>query len=364
MVHFGDFMSCWDVSRTGRHTLVRRAGECLVVLALVVFRTYATQAEAPRPLRVITLPDASGLVAADASRRLTAARDNGVDAVFIPISIYSADDPAGAEAIDSVIRAARERGLRVHASVPIMVAVPAGALPASRDHVVYRHPEWLMVPREMALELQAVDPRSPDYLGRLARWTRAHSDRVDGIYVSPLQPDAASHIVDAVRRLASRYQLDGVHFDGVRFPGRDFDYGVRSLDMFRDQMRRTLLVEERLRIDTVEALDPFGYPEELPDEWERFRTTQLTALIAQLRTAVASARRDIVVSAAAIPGADIALTAHLQDWRTWFDNRFVDALTGSAATTTTLLYSYEALVDPPAGGAGATAAPMAGSPSP
>jgi uncharacterized lipoprotein YddW (UPF0748 family) len=364
MVHFGDFMSCLDVSRTRAHALVRRGGEWLVVLAIVVFHTYATQADAPRPVRVMSLPPASDLSAADASRRLSAARDNGIDTVFVPMSIYGADGGPDAAAIDVVIRTAHERGLRVHASLRIIAAVPPGPLPASRDHVVYRHPEWLMVPREMALELQTADPRSPDYLGRLARWTRAHSDRVDGIYVSPLQPDAASHIVDAVRRLVSRYAVDGLHLDGVRFPGRDFDYGVRSLDMFRSSMRRVLPAGERLRIDTVAAIDPFGYPEELPDAWQRFRTTQLTSLIAQLRTAVAAARPDVIVSAAAVPGADIALTDHLQDWRTWLDNGFVDALTGDSATTTTLLYSYEALVDPPADRTHAAAAPTAGSASP
>jgi hypothetical protein len=35
----------------------------------------------------------------------------------------------------------------------------AGELPLSRDHVVYRHPEWLMVPRALAEDLLKVAHR-------------------------------------------------------------------------------------------------------------------------------------------------------------------------------------------------------------
>ena len=340
-------MSCRGVNRASSSALARHAGACLAVLAAIVCQPPGTGAQAARTVRVLSLPPASELTPAEATRRFSAAREDGIDTVFVPLSIYDVNGPE-ADAIDVVIRGARERGLRVHASVPVMLAVPAGPLPASRDHVVYRHPEWLMVPREMALELQAVDLRSPDYLGRLTRWTRANRDRTDGIYVSPLQPEAAAYLAGAAGRLAARYAVDGIHFEGVQFPSRDFDYGARSLDAFRSTMRRTLLPLERIRIDDVERVDPFGYPEELPDEWQRFRATQLTALIAQLRTAVTAARPGTIISAAAVPGAEIALANHLQDWRTWVDNGFVNALTGSAAATTTLLYSYEALINPPA----------------
>jgi uncharacterized lipoprotein YddW (UPF0748 family) len=242
-----------------------------------------------------------------------------------------------------------------------MMAARAGQLPSPRDHVIYRHPEWLMVPRELALDMRNLDPRYPDYIGKLARWTRAHSDRADGIYLSPLQPDAAAHIADAVRRIVSRYAIDGIHLEGLGFPGPDFDYSDRSLDAFRNMMRRTLPAGERARLDEIEAIDPFGYPEELPDEWRRFRTTSLTSLVARLGTVIRTERPAAVISADIVPGAELALSTHLQDWRTWVDNQFVDALGGRAArAATTLVFSYETLVDPAR--ASTSGAAAAGSP--
>lgn len=342
MVPFGDFMSCAEVNRESRQALARGAAVCLLMAAVISLGPpSATRAE-PRAIRALSLA-AADLDAGAAPRRLLAARDSGIDTVFVPVSIHA--EPADA-AIEAFIREAHGRGLRVHAAIPILFAAPAGPLPLAREHAIYQHPEWLMVPRELAIELQEIDGRSPDYLGRLARWTRGHPDRIDGLYLSPLQPEAAAFVADAVGRLVSRHAFDGVHFEAVRFPDLAFDYSARARDVFRGDVRRSLSPAERTRIDDVERIDPFAFPDELPDEWRRFRRTRLTTLVARLRTAVKAARPNAIVSASAVAGARHALDDHLQDWRTWADNGFVDALAGPAAATTTLLFSYESLLDP------------------
>lgn len=347
MVPFDDFMSCGEVNRASLQALVRIALVCLLAAAAAMLPPLPVHAE-PKAIRAVSL-SAADLATSDAPLRLTAVRDSGVDTVFIPVSLH---DEIPAQTIDAIIRDAHARGLRVHAAIPLMLAAPAGALPLSRQHVIYEHPEWLMVPREMAIELQPLDIHSPGYLGRLARWTRANTSRVDGLYLSPLQPDAAAFVTEAVRRVVSRHDWDGVHFEAAGFPGRTFDYSVRALEVFREEMRRTLPPAERARIDEVELIDPFAYAEELPDAWQRFRTARLTALVAQLRTVVRDARPGAIVSAAATGGPNRALADHLQDWRTWADSGFVDALSGPPAKTT-LLFSYETLIDsvgPSAGG--------------
>ena len=103
--------------------------------------------------------------------------------------------------IGETLTQAHAAGLRVHAWIDVTFATPPDEFPSARDHVIYQHPEWLMVPRAIAAELLAVDNHGPDYIGRLARWTRLNTSRVDGLYISPLQPDAATHIAETVRGL-------------------------------------------------------------------------------------------------------------------------------------------------------------------
>jgi uncharacterized lipoprotein YddW (UPF0748 family) len=227
--------------------------------------------------------------------------------------------------IADTIAQAHAAGMRVHAWIDVVRVAPAGELPFARDHVIYQHPEWLMVPRALAAELLPVDVHSPDYLGRMVRWTRTN-DRIDGVYLSPAVPEAASYLAEMVRGVLQHYAVDGVYLDHVGYPAADFDYGTRSIAAFRDFMRGQLPLAERQRIDSIQALDPFAYPNELPDQWRSFRLAQLTSLVARLRSTVKSIRPEAIVSAAVTSDAQSADRDNLQDWRTWAENGFVDAL--------------------------------------
>jgi uncharacterized lipoprotein YddW (UPF0748 family) len=264
----------------------------------------------------------------DAIRKMVAsAATAGFNTLFVQVAADPGERPQpGFDAIGETLAQAHAAGLRVHAWVDVALAAASDGLPSARDHVIYQHPEWLMVPRAIAAELLASDSHNPDYVGRLARWTRANSTRVDGLYISPVQPAAAAHVAEAVRELVSRYALDGVYLDHVEYPGDDFDYSRRSIEVFGDFMRSQLLPAERDRIAAIEAIDSFAYPDQFPDQWRLFRQSQLTALVARLRSTVKAARPSAVVSAAVTADAAIAEHDKLQDWRTWLDGGFLDAL--------------------------------------
>ena len=323
----------------------RRVWWCALIAALAW--------PAPQPLHGADRPETiravrvgAALTSSDAPRRVvSSALDAGFNTIFIPIPLDESLRAPDAAAIDALIAEARQRGLRVHAVVSVMRAAAPGELPSPRLHVIYRHSEWLMVPRELAVEMLDVDPRGPDYVGRLARWTRAHPERAGGLHLSPLLPAVADYVTAEVARIAAAHALDGVHFEGIRFPGDDFDYSRGALEAFRTAILPALSAEERARIDGVARIDPFGYASELPDEWRRFRIARLTALVTRLSSAVRAARPDAIVSAGIVSGAERALVNHLQDWRTWLDNRFVDALSDSAVAGATLLSSYDTLLD-------------------
>lgn len=296
-----------------------------LLCALTVVLTPLSAAGRSDEVRALWVRRAS-LESADAIRRMvTSASTAGFNTLFV----QAVDDAAGAAQFDPIgetIAQAHAAGMRVHAWVDVTRVTAPGELPFARTHVIYQHPEWLMVPRAIAAELLAIEAHSPDYVGRLARWTRNNTDRIDGLYISPLQPEAAAHVAEVVRDLVRRYAVDGVYLDHVQYPAIDFDYSAASMAEFRDFMRGQLSLAERQRIDAVETIDPFAYPNELPDQWRLFRQSQLTALVARLRSTVKAARPDAIVSAAVTADAAVAVNSRLQDWRTWLENGFLDAL--------------------------------------
>jgi uncharacterized lipoprotein YddW (UPF0748 family) len=316
--------------------MTRRVGGAVLALLLAALMT-ARPVAAAAGMRVVPLAALASREAFDTI--LSSAVASGEQTLLVPVTLFDVPPVTLAEMVST----ARTRGLRVVAAVDVTRVAGANEWPASRDNVIYTHPEWLMVPRELALDLSRLDARSPDYAGRLARWARANAGKAMGLYLSPVHTDVAAFVAGAVRRLVERIPFDGVQFDTARYPSGDFDYSRLSLEELRRQIRPGLSPEERRRLDGIEALDPLAYVNEFPDVWRRFRQTQLTALVVRARTAVKSVRPDAIVSA--VVGSDplAALSDYLQDWPTWLDNRFIDAVsvdqrdaTGGAAPSPAL----------------------------
>lgn len=276
-----------------------------------------------------------------------AARASGFNTLFIQVrgrgeAYYAsaieprasdlASQPLAFDPLDEAIDAAHAAGMRVHAWVNVNLVASAHDLPDDRGHVAYRHPDWLMVPRAIVQELAGVEGHSPAYAGKISRWVRAQSN-VEGLYLSPVLPEAAAYSESIVAEVARRYPLDGVHLDYIRYPGADFDYSRYAVAEFRNEMKAELPAATRAALDAQAETDPFAWPDGLPERWSQFRRARLTALAMRLRTAVKNARPSAIVTAAVTPDFADAFSQRLQDWRTWLENGILDAVCPMAYTT-------------------------------
>lgn len=247
----------------------------------------------------------------------------------------------GFDPLQATLDAARSAGLRVHAWLAVNLVSSAAELPAAREHVIYRNPEWLMVPRELAVEMRRIDLRSPAYVGRLSRWTRSHLEDVEGLYTSAVVPAAAAHVAAIVREIAERYPVDGIHLDYARYPNEDFDYSPAAIQEFRSAVRSELGPAEWQELTARETLDPLAFPSALADRWNAFRRSRLTALVMRARTALKAARPGAVLSAAVVPDERQAFGSRLQDWRTWAAQGLLDALCPMAYTPDAGLFEQQ-----------------------
>ncbi|MGB2715796.1 MAG: family 10 glycosylhydrolase [Vicinamibacterales bacterium] len=278
---------------------------------------------------------------------IQSARDNGFNALLVQIrgrgdAYYqsrleprSADlsrQPDSFDPLASVIEAARPAGLQVHAWVNVNLVSSAVDLPGAREHLIHRHPEWLMVPRDLAQDLATVDPESPAYVGKLARWTRGQAAGIEGLYSSPLVPAAVEHTVAVVRDITKRYRIDGVHLDYIRYPTERFDYSRAAIRAFNATIRPKLTAAVRRDLDSLERDDLFAYPDAFPGEWRQFRVDRLTALVRRLRDTVKEERQDALVTVATAPDLQEARERRLQDWGAWLESGLVDAVCPMAYT--------------------------------
>ena len=291
-------------------------------------------------MRAFWIPSSSMSSTLNIRRAISSAVSSGYDAVIAPLAIGARSDSDSFDAGEELLREARERGVAAHLSVTVNMVASADELPASRDHVIYQHPEWLMVPRQIATEMLTIDARSPAYLGRMARWTRANVDRVAGLYVSPLDPAATQYLVNAVVTAVGRYAVDGVFLDAVEFPGEDFDYSRETLEAFRRSIIPDLSDAERGRYEARAEAEPLLYTRAFPERWRAFRVDHLTDLLTQLRETVRTARPGAVVSAAVAPD-PVEAARRLQDWPAWLAKGLIDVVCPMASTTDSAAFASQ-----------------------
>jgi uncharacterized lipoprotein YddW (UPF0748 family) len=277
-----------------------------------------------------------------------AAKDHGFNTLFVQVrgrgdAHYTggpeprASDllrqPDSFDPLATVLDSAHAAGLRVHAWVNVNLISSAVELPVAREHIIYRHPAWLMVPRDIAQELATMEPESPGYVGKLARWTRTQAGDLEGLYASPILPEAADYVAAIAGDLVKRYQVDGIHLDYARYPSDRFDYSRAAIREFRAWMRSRISDSARRTVEEQESIDLFAYPDAFPEEWRTFRTARMTALVDRVRTSVKRQRPQLIVSAAVAPDAKEAVQRRLQDWSAWLDAGYIEAICPMAYAT-------------------------------
>ena len=167
----------------------------------------------------------------------------------------------------------------------------------------------------------------------LSRYARDNSERIEGLYLSAIQPAAADYTVSVIADIAARYAVDGIHIDYARFPSDDFDYSPGALAQFREDVLPDLSAAERRDYAKRARGRPAFYTQMFPQRWQDFRRARMTALATRLRAAVKRARPEAVFSAAVWPEPNEAATRRFQDWRRWVQDGLLDVICPMAYTT-------------------------------
>lgn len=243
--------------------------------------------------------------------------------------------------LELTIREAHARGMAVHAWVNTHLVWSGPRLPLDRTHLVNARPDWLAVPRSLARGLWRMDPFEDGYAEALRRYAGRNPETVEGMYSSPSHPGVQERLHDVWMDLAERYELDGIHFDYVRFPSGDFDYSRGALDRFRTWVAPRLGAHRLAQLDDAYRSDPFAFTDALPDAWDEFRRAQITGLVERIYRGVKARRPDLVVSAAVFANVEDAYAARFQDWRAWLDRGILDVVVPMAYTPSNELFTRQ-----------------------
>jgi uncharacterized lipoprotein YddW (UPF0748 family) len=255
-----------------------------------------------------------------------------------------ANQPANFDPLAVTIAEAHRFGIKVHAWINIYLVANIESLPRSKEHLIYKHPEWVMVPRGVAAELYGVAPSSPEYLDRIIEHTRGNRYELEGLFVSPAHPGVKENLLNIWKEIATRYEVDGLHFDYVRYPNPQYDYSRNSIDRFRDELERTLSDEERETLAGEFQNDPLVYATKFAPRYAQFQRNQVTELVERIYKGVKKVKPQAVISAAVFANEEDALRSRFQDWKEWLRMGCLDVVCPMAYTPDTETFRKQMLV--------------------
>ena len=339
---------------------VKRALFALCILAAAcATRSALDDRGARREVRALWVVRTS-LTSAEAIEKLVAdARAGGINTLVVQVrgrgdAYYRShreprasalrDQPAGFDPLALVVARGHAAGIRVHAWINTHLVANLADLPVESEHVFVKHPEWLAVPRKAAEELLAMDARDPRYVARIIQVSREDLSELEGLYTSPAHPAVQDHIAGVFRDVAQNYDVDGVHFDYVRYPSPAFDYNRTAVERFRKAVEPTLGEAERSALAALAADHPLVYTERLPAAWDQFRRDQITALVARISREVKAVKPRLQVTAAVFANDEDAFFRRFQDWKSWLEQGFLDAVCPMAYTADTDVWKRQIAV--------------------
>ncbi len=229
--------------------------------------------------------------------------------------------PKGFDPLNQIIRRAHADGMEVHAWINVYLVWSAGAPPRSVLHAVNAHPDWISV-RADGRRLVEMLPQE------------FQEERLEGMYLSPGNPEVKRNLREIVREIVTRYDVDGIHLDYIRYPEPTVGYDAATRTAFEREFGVDPIQIDAPDSTTLAVIGADRIPD-LRARWIQWKRDQVTDLVRSIRSDLDLMGRPLKLTAAVIADQNAALNRYLQDWPTWLHDGLLDAAVPMAYSPST-----------------------------
>jgi uncharacterized lipoprotein YddW (UPF0748 family) len=133
-------------------------------------------------------------------------------------------------------------------------------------------------------------------------------------WLCPSHPENQTLEIESMLEVARKYDVDGLHFDYIRYPGNEGCFCPGCRLRFENAIgRKVSNWPSDLRQD-----------EDLSEKWMDFRRQQITSVVAAVAERAKAIRPGIKISAAVFRNWPVDRNAVGQDWKLWCDRGYLD----------------------------------------
>lgn len=225
---------------------------------------------------------------------------------IVPRSALLANDSF--DPLSVIIRRAHSRGIQVHAWVNVYILWSSNSMPYSNDHLVYTHPDWF-----------DQDDQAKNAKAMIQQY-REKKGRDEGIYLAPHHPSVNPYLLAVFRELVAKYDLDGLHFDYIRYKDSHYGKNDKAMEHYTDHNGddpQRFLFMKNLKTNDVQTASKLS-------KWGDYKRQAVTNLVRDTHRMIAEVRPDCILSAAVKPNLYEARDRYLQEWDVWLAANYID----------------------------------------
>ncbi|MCX8053693.1 MAG: family 10 glycosylhydrolase [Armatimonadetes bacterium] len=224
---------------------------------------------------------------------------------YEPRCEFLKDQPSDFDPLGVILEYARNAGIEIHAWLNANYTWDSDTPPVSPDHIVNKHPDWLMRTKENRVVMTG-------------------GEDVEGAYACPSNAEYREFLKNVYLDVAINYEVDGIHFDFIRYPSPRFCYCDRCLTLFKSEMENHISPDQYTEL--TNSIDRIAYPLAFPNQWDRFRRDQINKIVYAIYDAVKAVRPGMIVSASVFPDYLDAFSNRFQDWKSWIKDGKLDLI--------------------------------------
>jgi len=160
----------------------------------------------------------------------------------------------------------------------------------------------------------ATDRAFVEKMRSLGRVQVGYDGSVNERWLCPSHPENQRLEIASMLEVARRYDVDGLHFDYIRYPDRDGCLCEGCRKRFEDMIGKKI---DRWPADVREDSG-------LAQKWLDFRRRQITSVVAAVAAQARQIRPQIQISAAVFGNWPVDRDAVGQDWKLWCEKGYLD----------------------------------------
>ncbi len=200
----------------------------------------------------------------------------------------------GWDPLKVAVEEAHKRGLEIHAYMNVCPGWHKLESPPREAHQLWtEHPDWFMVGKD-GKRMPPIDPNVTD---RVREWYS---------FVNPAKPEVRDYLTKIFVEVVKNYDLDGLHYDYVRYPGEigDFSHDPVTLEGFKKAYGIT--------------------PDQDEEKWIEYRSQQIVDLIKDIKAETRKIRPSLIISASVGSTPERAKNINCQDSTRFLREGLVD----------------------------------------